>query len=482
MLMITKWCLCSGFFLWLFSLACAESLTVSSGAETPLNVRDFGARGDGETVDSTFIQKAIDACSEQGGGEVRVPPGRYLCGTVLLKDGVTLRLQKGATLMGSKNLSDYQNPDFFVDAVGQERGWCLIGMIDVKNVAIVGEGTIDGRGGDFRGRRPFLVRVVRSENVHIEGVRLRNSAAWVCHLFQSKHITIRGVDIYSHANGNNDGIDIDSTTDVLIEDCVIDTGDDAVCIKATSPLPTENVLVRNCTLKSDWGAFKLGTESMGDFKNIRFIDSVIHDTNGGAIKILSMDGCRLENLTIDNITVTNSDMPIFIRLGERLNTYREPEARTPGYIKNVIISNLSIKTSAEGRLDAPTAIVMTGERTDETTHVIESVQIKNVNITLEGGGRLEDVSEIVERTRKNNYPEYIFMFERGQSMAYPSYGIYARHVSGVQFENVVIETRQEDSRPFIFLENAHDVTVNARTNPGNGPFMETIDVSGIVQQ
>jgi polygalacturonase len=323
---------------------------------------------------------------------------------------------------------------------------------------------------------------VRAEDVTIKGVRLRNSAAWVCHLFQSNNVTIRSIDIHSHVNQNNDGIDIDSTTNVLIEDCVIDTGDDAVCIKATSPLPTENVLVRNCTLTSDWGAFKLGTESMGDFKNIRFIDSVIKDTKGGAIKILSMDGCRLENLTIDNITVTNSDMPIFMRLGERLNKYREDEARTPGHIKGVSISNIAVETSGEGRLLAPTAIVMTGERTDQTTHMIEDVAIRDVTITIEGGGRVEDVSEVVERTRRNNYPEYIFMFDRGARRVYPSYGIYARHVKDIRFDNIRIETRQADSRPFIYLQNAHGIQLDATTNAGNGPFLQTENVTGLFQR
>mgnify|MGYP006274463893 CR=1 FL=1 len=462
----------------------AAFLPAFSGAQDDdvrLNVLDFGAVGEGETVDSPALQRAIDACAEQGGGEVRVPAGDYLCGTVLLKDGVTLHLAAGATLLGSEDLADYANPDFFVDATGQERGWCLIGIIDAEDVAIVGEGTIDGRGEGFRGQRPFLVRCVRSEGVRLEGIHLRNSAAWVCHLFQSREVTIRGIEIYSHANANNDGIDIDSTADVLIEDCDIDTGDDAVCIKATSPVPTENVVVRNCRLKSDWGAFKLGTESMGDFRNIRFVDSTIHDTNGGAIKILSMDGCRLENLVIDSITVTNSDMPLFMRLGERLNAYREPEARTPGHLRNVQISNLIIDTSPEGRLMAPTAIVITGERTADTTHFIENVRITDVTINLEGGGRIEDVGQVVERTRRNNYPEYIFFFEPDAPRLFPAYGIYARHVRGLSFDDVRIETRQPDSRPLAFLENAHEVRLGVRTNSGNGPQLVERNSTAIVQ-
>jgi hypothetical protein len=220
---------------------------------------------------------------------------------------------------------------------------------------------------------------------------------------------------------------------------------------------------------------------MGDFKNIRFVDSVIHDTRGGAMKILSMDGCRLENLMIDNITVTNSDMALFMRLGERLNKYRETEARTPGHIKGVSISNVTVETSHDGRLDAPTAIVMVGEKTASTTHVIEDVAIRNVSITLEGGGRSEQVSEVVERTRRNNYPEYIFMFDPDDPRVYPAYGFYGRHIQNVRLENVVVTTRQEDERPLVSLENAHDVHLGLSTNLGNGPFLKTVGSSGIVQ-
>ncbi len=447
------------------------------------NVRDFGAKGDGKSLDSIPIQKTIDACSQGGGGEVLVPAGRYHCGTILLKDGVQLRLEKEAFIIGSQNLDDYQNPDLFVDAVGQERGWCLIGIIDVTHVAIIGEGTIDGSGKAFEGRRPFLIRCIRSEDVRLEGVKLRDSAAWVTHLFQSKRVTITGIDIFSHANRNNDGIDVDSTSDVLIENCKIDTGDDAVCIKATSPLPTQNVMVRNCQLKSDWGAFKMGTESMGDFKDITVSDCEVHNTNGGAIKILSVDGARIERLKIQNITVTNSDMPIFFRLGERLNQYREPEARTTGHIKDVLISGIHCQTSATGRLDAPTAIVMLGEKTASTIHAIENVQIKDVTIELEGGSQVSEVEfgSIPERTRRNNYPEYIFFFEPEAPLVFPAYGIYARHLNQVTFEQVKITTRKPDQRPLVVLNNAHDITLDVETNPGNGPLIKTRDSTNIAQ-
>ena len=439
-----------------------------------VNVLSHGAVNDGKTLTSTAIQKAIDDCHAKGGGTVIVPPGEYLSGTIVFKDNVTLHLEQDAVILGSHSMEDYTNPDYFVDAVGQERGWCLIGMVDVKNVAITGEGVIDGRGerAYFSKSRPFLLRCVRSKDVTLEGFTLRNSAAWTCHLFDSDGITIRDMTLDSRVNTNNDGIDIDSARDVIIENCTIVTGDDAICVKSTGPLATENVSIQNCVLVSHWCAFKLGTESMGDFKNIKFCDTVIKDTKGGAIKILAVDGCRLEDLTIRNITVENSDMTLFMRLGVRLNKYREKESRSPGHMKRVTIENITSNTSPSGRLAAPTGIIMLGEKTDDGVYRIEDVSLKNVQIAVEGKGRAEDVGEILERSQKDNYPEYIFFFPVGNNMIYPAYGVYARNVKGISFEDVDIITRHPDYRPCAFLEDAHDVTLGVTTNAGNGKFLE----------
>ncbi len=446
-------------------------------------VKEFGAVADGKTLSHTFIQKAIDKCHADGGGKVVISAGDYLCGTILLKDNVTLELKKGAQILGSTKMDDYQNPDFFVDAVGQKRGWCLIGIVDVKNASIIGEGTINGQGlrKYFKKPRPFLIRCVRSKNVKIDGVALRDSGAWVCHLYQSKNVTVRNVNIRSHVNSNNDGIDIDSTSNVLIENCDIATGDDAVCIKATSPVPTSDVEVRNCKLKSRCGAFKLGTESMGDFKNIYFHDNEIYDTGLGAMKILSMDGCNLENLRIENVKVTNSQMTLFMRLGKRLNKYREKESRSMGSMKNITIKNITHIGPKRSKLGNCTGIFITGEKTADETFYIEDVNISNFNVVLEGGGAPDKVSpEIVERTRNNNYPELTFFSgvkdkknkSKKNPKALPSYGIYARHVKNFKFDNIQITTRKPDSRPLVFLEDAHNVEAVLKTNEGNGKTLE----------
>ena len=424
-----------------------------------INISDFGAVGDSLTTNTKFIQKAIDVCFENGGGTVVVSDGVYITGTILLKDNVTLQVNEDATLFGSSNFADYINIDPFIDATGQARGNCLIGAKDAINIAITGKGTIDGNGGNFIGAnykiqkdknpdlpsfdRPFLIRIVNSSKLKIQDIHIRQAAAWAVHLFQSHDIIIDNVDIYNHANKNNDGIDLDSSYDITITNTKVNSEDDAICIKATSPLPTYNVKVSNCDIKSDWGAIKFGTESMGDFYNIDIRDCKIHDNKGGGIKLLSMDGANIYNIVIDNIEMENVDMPIFVRLGERLRTYRNVEKRPVGTINNVLISNIKATTMGleNSRVLPPSGILITGT----PNHKIGNIQLKNIDIQLPGGGLTTDVVEVPED--ETRYPEFSFFG------VLPAYGMYARHVEVLETKNINFEVLSEDQREEIILED-----------------------------
>ena len=172
-------------------------------------------------------------------------PATYRTGTILLKDHITLRLERGAVLLGSADFKDYQTLDPFVDGVGAPRGACVVGAENARDVAIEGEGTIDGQGQLWgkdhpeNRRRPFLVRLVRCRNVSIRGVILTRPAAWTCNLYQCRRVRIDGVRIDSHVNANNDGIDVDGGRDVRITRCHIDSGDDAICFKTTATYPSK---------------------------------------------------------------------------------------------------------------------------------------------------------------------------------------------------------------------------------------------------
>ncbi len=430
------------------------------------SIKEFGAIGDGRTNNTVAIQSAIDACNEAGGGEVLVSGGNFVTGTIILKDNVTLKVEVGSSLVGSENPEDYQNIDSFIDATGQVRGKCLIGAIDANNIALIGGGEINGRGKLFEHKslreslknkgyekntinklvanRPFLIRFVRSKNIRMDGLLLKNPAAWTCHFFQCSDVNVKHLEIYSHANKNNDGIDIDSSHDVNITKCYINSGDDAICLKTTSPKPTYNISVTDCILKSDWGALKFGTESMGDMYNIDIKRCKINDTKGGGIKILSVDGANISNVQIDSIDMKNVDMPIFIRLGERLRTYRDAEKQDVGSIDNISITNVKATTADldNSRVTPPAAIFVTGT----PNHKVGKINFKNVYVTLPGGGK-EEHKTIVVPEDEDRYPEFSFFG------VLPSYGLMARHVKELHVNKYDFYTTRPDSRPDVLVSD-----------------------------
>ncbi|MUH35935.1 glycoside hydrolase family 28 protein [Zobellia amurskyensis] len=421
------------------------------------NVIDYGAIDDGKTINTKSIQKAIDACNLAGGGTVTIEGGNYISGTLLLKDNVTLHIAEDAKLIGSSNPLDYQSIDTFTDATGQKRGNCLIGAKNATNIAVTGKGTIDGNGEAFLSKnikakikelnitetegfgsnRPFLLRFVNSSQIKVQDVHLRQPAAWTCHFYQSNDILVDNISIYSHAHKNNDGIDLDSSYDAVIKNCDINTGDDAICIKTTSPKPTYNVQVSDCKLRSDWGSIKFGTESMGDMYNIDIKNCQIYDTKGGGIKILSVDGANIHDVTIDGIQMDRVDMPIFIRLGERLRTYRDAEKQEVGSITNVIIKNVkgNARVLDSSRVKPPSGILITGT----PDHKVGKITLENIELELPGGGSEEDTMAKVEED-VDRYPEFSFF------KVLPAYGLYGRHIENIQTNNVVFTLNGTDKR------------------------------------
>jgi polygalacturonase len=222
------------------------------------NVTDYGAGADGRTLNTGAIQAAIDACAAKGGGVVTFGPGAYLTGSIFVKTGVTLRIDKGVEILGSQDLADY--PDIDTRVAGIEMRWpaALINVCDQDNAAIVGEGLINARGKPFWDRywtmrraeyepkglrwivdydckRPRTLLVSNSSNVTVQGITLQQAGFWPGHILYSRHVTIDGVVIRNNVDGHGpstDGIDIDSSSFVLVENCDIDCNDDNFCLKA----------------------------------------------------------------------------------------------------------------------------------------------------------------------------------------------------------------------------------------------------------
>lgn len=418
-------------------------------------------------LSSPRIQKAIDECAAAGGGRVVLGPGSYRCGTLFLRDNVTLHLEAGAGILGSPKLADYPAPETsFVDAVGDIRGRALILAERVKNVGLTGEGVIDGNGGAFHqgtaehSQRPFLVRVVHAQNVTISGLTLRASAAWTVHLLDCDDALVERVTIDSRVNENNDGIDIDSSRRVTVRHCTIFSDDDAVCLKATRREPCEDIHVHDCELFTECGALKLGTESYGDMRRVKLHDCRIRYAATCAIKVLTSDGAVIEDVDIRNIDADLTTGPIFFRLGARGRTYAEGDAPKPaGKLRRVTIEGLrakvfqptapSIQHFTKQLLppEAFSGILLTGV----PEQPIEDVVVRNCDIRFVGGFQ-GDASKLTPPEEPAMYPEHFYFG------VLPGSGAFLRHVRGVTFENVKMALQHPDVRPLVATDDVEGFT------------------------
>ncbi len=428
------------------------------------DITEFGAVADSTVLSTRAIQAAIDACSKEG-GTVIIPAGNFLSGTLMLKSNVTLQLSRGATLYGSRHLEDYvPNIPEYVALRTRGKTKQLIFSENQQNIAIVGEGEINGQGRFFADKtakgvqydRPHLIQFIHCSKILIENVSLKNSGCWMEHYLACDDLQIRGIKVYNHSNKNNDGIDIDGCHRVTISDVNVDSDDDALCIKSTSDRASENVAVSNCLLSSHCNAFKLGTESNAGFKNIAatnlaikpssHTDQLIYGHNEGSsgIALEVADGGTLDGVVISNVTIQGTWTPIFIRLDNRARPYRDDQViHNVGHLKNVSISNVIV--TGAGNLGCSI--------TGIPGYPVENISLSNISISFDGGGTKDLVHREIPEKEKD-YPE-AEMF--GQL---PSYGFYLRHARNIHFTNVQVSTESKDPRPALCLSDVTDGSFN----------------------
>jgi polygalacturonase len=455
-----------------------STIAESAAGSKPLyDVRAFGAKGDGKSVDTQAINRAIEAVAAAGGGTIHFPAGNYLSYSIHLKSHVGLYLTHGATVLaadppaegasGGYDLAEPNHPWEGYQDFGHNH-WhnSLIWGEGLEGVSICGPGIIWGKG---LSRGWGLGPKAEQPGAGNKAIALKNCRHVLLRDFSILHgghfgILATGVDNLTIDNlkidTNRDGMDIDCCRNVRISNCSVNSPwDDGICLKSSFALgysrATEMVTVTNCLvsgsyeegrlLDATWkrfdagekvprtGRIKFGTESNGGFKNIAISNCVFDGCNGLAIE--TVDGAVIEDVSITNLTMRDLiGAPIFLRLGSRM---RGPENVPVGVLRRVILSNITCQSAASLR---PVCAILAGI----PDHLIEDVKLSDIMIFHQGGGSRDDAMRRLAEKEKD-YPEPT-MF--GTT---PAHGFFIRHVRDLEMDGVKIEHSGEDARPAFVL-------------------------------
>jgi len=433
------------------------------------NVKDYGAKGDGINIDSIGIQKAIDACAENGGGTVFIPAGTYVCGTMHLKSHVHILFEKAALILGSKNIKDFdpleENPsnNLYQDLSHSYFHHSLFHADNVHDIALTGFGRIDMQSEwevvEGWCRACKIIAFKECTDVVIRDLNMKNATDLAVYLAGCEFVTISGLSMAVHV----DGISPDCCKNVTISDCFVDSGDDAIVPKCSYTLgrfkAMENLTISNCVVRSTASAIKFGTESNSAFRNITVTGCTIYDTRLKGIALQACDGAVIEGIAISNITMRNVGNPLLMMV---LNRARGPEGTKVGEIKNVSISNVIITGPYPESYEATMAqnatdyfennltirqdyypFIMTGQ----PDSIIKNISLSNIQFVAPGGGTEED-RELEVREERTGYPIAMLLADK-----FPVYGLYARHVDNLKLYNVEFMTENEDKRDAIRLVN-----------------------------
>ena len=464
---------------------------VGAAAETPakawFNVRDFGAAGDGKTLDSPAIDRAIDAAAQAGGGTVLVPAGTYLSGSIHLQSNIHLLIDAGATILGApQEMNAYDETEAYKLGGYQDGGHCyfhnsLIWGENLTNVFISGNGTIHG-GGLVRedkildkmvgfdhfnppvtnaappvrlGNKAVALKLCR--NVLIRDVTILHGGHFAILVTGCDNLTVDNVTM----DTDRDGIDIDCCRNTMVSNCRINSpNDDGLCPKSTHALGearvTENLTIVNCQVsgfaegtlmdgtmkpsKGRCGRIKFGTESSGGFRNCTVANCTFRSCRGLALE--EVDGGIMEDITINNLTMVDvPDYAIYLTTGKRNRT---PGVTTTSRMKNILISN--VIADGVGKMSGIQIMGLPDQP-------VEGIRLQNIRLISNGGGTEKDAA-IKPRELGTGYPE------PGKIGTLPAYGIFARHVRDLELANIHVSFKTNELRPAAVFNDVQGLEID----------------------
>jgi polygalacturonase len=493
------------------------------------NIRDFGAVGDGTTLDTKALQDAVNTCNKDGGGTVLVPAGTFVIGTTELKSNVTLHIAAQGILLGSVHGPDYFADDrvpLHGDSTLEDGNVGLLYAVDGENITIEGPGMIDGRGSQFHGpkrgdpspagisgaKRPYHMLFCRCKHIRVRDIFLKNCAFHSMRIVQCTYAWFSGIHLRSRVISNNDGFHFISCEQVHISDCDIECQDDACALFGSCKFVT----VTGCSFSTRWSVFRFGG---GTAENITVSNCIIDVVFGCPIKLHGSSNSRFENMLFSNLVMNHVTGPISIGLGARRRRQSEPVA---GGQTNAMTSAVSSATNTvpvvatntitDTNTVANTTTNMPGgfapeptpEELAEPTGVIRNISFRNIRATVVkpfplpdsewssnynrgevysciglnavGTGVLENITldDVHVTFPGGGTAEHAAVRDVSKAIGeyyaagvFPSYALYARQVRGLTLNNVRFELAASDLRPAIVFDHVTDAAVHGLSVQGD---------------
>jgi polygalacturonase len=522
------------------ALAQDEPATTSSsdnlcGAKV-YNIRDFGARGDGKTLDTAALQAAIDKCHSEQGGTVLVPAGVFVIGTTELKSNVTLHIAAQGVLLGTTDKTQYHAADKIPlegDATLEDGNVGLIFAVGAENFTVEGPGTIDGQGTQFhspvRGtpspvglsshQRPYHLLFYQCKNLRVRDIFLKDCAYHSIRIIQSSYVWLTGIHIHSRVNSNNDGFHFISTTHVHMSNCSVECQDDACALFGSC----QNITITNCEFSTRWSVFRFGG---GHAKDIVISNCLLYEVFGCPIKMRCGPRSCFERISFSNLVMRNVTGPISIGNGAPSRRLRQLEDHAggtnsvssatapmaadtnalasattnqdvqtvfmnepdpddlkapPGTCRNISFNGIYAIVSKPYQI--PDAVITNAYNPAEIFSCIslngvapaclQDISFNDVHVVFPGGGTLEQGAN-------RNVPQIADEYFRNGIL--PAYALFARGVHGLTLNNVRFEMETPDLRPAVVFDHVIDAAVTGLNVQGQTKaesvlrFIESQDV------